>query len=147
MDNNTIDKIITNHKSEKGALISILHDIQREEGYVPVDTMGYLSKTLQLPISEVFRVVSYFNKAFSLKPRGKHNIKVCQGTACHLKHSDQVLTEIKEEVGEDGEAPDFHIEQVRCLGCCTVAPAVEVNGEIVDKDSAKKTITKLKGEK
>jgi len=147
MDNNTIDKIITNHKSEKGALISILHDIQREEGYVLEDTMGYLSNTLQIPLSEVFRVVSYFNKVFSLKPRGKHNIKVCQGTACHLKHSDQVLAEIKEELGEDGEAPGFHIEQVRCLGCCTVAPAVEVNGEIVDKDSAKKTITKLKGEK
>ena len=147
MDNNAIDKIITNHKSEKGALISILHDIQREEGYVLEDTMGYLSNTLQIPLSEVFRVVSYFNKVFSLKPRGKHNIKVCQGTACHLKHSDQVLAEIKEELGEDGEAPGFHIEQVRCLGCCTVAPAVEVNGEIVDKDSAKKTITKLKGEK
>jgi len=147
MDNNTIDKIITNHKSEKGALISILHDIQRDEGYVPEDTMGYLSKTLQLPISEIFRVVSYFNKAFSLKPRAKHNIKVCQGTACYLKHADQVLTEIKEELGEDGGAPDFHIEQVRCLGCCAVAPAVELNGEIVDKESAKKTITKLKGEK
>ena len=146
MDNNSIDKIVTKHKSERGALISILHDIQREEGYVPDDVMGYLSKTLQLPISKIFRVVSYFNRAFSLKPRKKHNIKVCQGTACHLKHSDQVLTEITEEIGEKDE-PDFHIEQIRCLGCCTVAPAVEINGEIVDKDSAKKSIIKLKGEK
>lgn len=146
MDNNAIDKIVTKHKSERGALISILHDIQREEGYVPDDVMAYLSKTLQLPISEIFRVVSYFNRAFSLKPRKKHNIKVCQGTACHLKHSDQVLTEITEEIGEKDE-PNFHIEQIRCLGCCTVAPAVEINGEIVDKDSAKKSIIKLKGEK
>ncbi len=146
MDNNAIDKIITKHKSERGALISILHDIQREEGYVPDDVMGYLSKTLQLPISEIFRVVSYFNRAFSLKPREKYNIKVCQGTACHLKHADQVLTEIREEIGEKDE-PDFHIEQIRCLGCCTVAPAVEMNGEIVDKDSAKKSIIKLKGDK
>jgi NADH:ubiquinone oxidoreductase subunit E len=146
MDNNSIDKIITKHKSERGALISILHDIQREEGYVPDDVMGYLSKTLEIPISEIFRVVSYFNRVFSLKPRKKHNIKVCQGTACHLKHSNQVLTEIKEEIGEKDE-PDFHIEQIRCLGCCTVAPAVEINGEIVDKDSAKKSIIKLKGEK
>ena len=146
MENNSIDKIITKHKSERGALISILHDIQREEGYVPDDVMGYLSKTLQLPISEIFRVVSYFNRAFSLKPREKHNIKVCQGTACHLKHADQVLTEIREEIGEKDE-PDFHIEQIRCLGCCTVAPAIEINGEIVDIDSAKKSIIKLKGEK
>jgi NADH-quinone oxidoreductase subunit E len=146
MENKSIDKIITKHKSEKGALISILHDIQREEGYVPDDVMGYLSKTLQLPISEIFRVVSYFDKAFSLKSREKHNIKVCQGTACHLKHADQVLTEIREEIGEKDE-PDFHIEQIRCLGCCTVAPAIEINGEIVDIDSVKKSIIKLKGEK
>ncbi len=147
MDNNTIDKIITKHKSEKGPLISILHDIQREEGYVPDDIMGYLSTTLQIPLSEIFRVVTYFNRAFSLKPREKHSIKVCQGTACHLKQADQLLTDLTEECGEDGKIPGFHLEQVRCLGCCTAAPAVEVNGEILDKETAKKTITKLKGEK
>lgn len=147
MDNNTIDKIITKHKSEKGPLISILHDIQREEGYVPDDIMGHLSTTLQIPLSEIFRVVSYFNRAFSLKPREKHSIKVCQGTACHLKQADQLLTDLTEECGEDGKIPGFHLEQVRCLGCCTAAPAVEVNGEILDKERAKKTITKLKGEK
>ena len=146
MENNSIDKIITKHKSERGALISILHDIQSEAGYVPDNVMGYLSKTLQIPISEIFRVVSYFNRAFSLKPREKHNIKVCQGTACHLKNADQVLTEIREEIGEKHE-PDFHIEQIRCLGCCTVAPAIEINGEIVDIASAKKSIIKLKGDK
>ena len=147
MDNNTINKIITKHQSEKGALISILHEIQREEGYVSEDAVGYLSKTLKIPISEVFRVISYFNRVFRLKPREKHTIKVCQGTACYLKRADEVLTEIKEEIGENKEAANFHIEQPRCLGCCAVAPAVEVNGEILDKDSAKKTITKLKGEK
>ena len=147
MDTKKVDDFIAAHSDEQGALISILHDIQKEEGCVPDDAMLHLSKTLEIPLSEVFRVVSYFDKAFSLKPREKHSIKVCQGTACYLKHADQVLAEIKEELGEDGEAPGFHIEQVRCLGCCTVAPAVEVNGEIVDKDSAKNTITKLKGEK
>ena len=147
MDTKKIDDFIAAHRDEQGALISILHDIQREAGCVTDDAMAHLSKTLEVPLSEVFRVVSYFDKAFSLKPREKHSIKVCQGTACYLKHADQVLTEIKEELGEDGEAPGFHIEQVRCLGCCTVAPAVEMNGEIVDKDSVKSTITKLKGEK
>ena len=147
MDTKKLDEFVEAHKDEQGALISILHDIQKEAGYVPDDAMEHLSTTLLLPLSEIFRVVSYFDKAFNLQPREKHNIKVCQGTACHLKHADQVLTEIKEELGEDGKSPDFHIEQVRCLGCCTVAPAVEVNGEIVDKDSAKNTITKLKGEK
>ena len=147
METKKLDEFIAAHKDEQGALISILHDVQKEAGCVPDDAMVHLSKTLQVPLSEVFRVVSYFHKAFSQKPREKNSIKVCQGTACYLKHADQVLTEIKEELGEDGEAPDFHIEQVRCLGCCTVAPAVELNGEIVDKDTAKNTITKLKGEK
>jgi len=147
MDNNTIDKVITKHQSEKGALISILHDIQKEEGHIPEEIMLHLSDRLKLPLSEVFRVVTYFDRAFRIQPQQKHNIRICRGTACHLKHADQILTEIKEKLGENGEAADFQLEEVRCLGCCTVAPAVEVNGEILDKDSAKKTITKLKSEK
>jgi len=147
MDNNTIDQVITKYQSEKGSLISILHDIQREEGHIPEEIMCHLSDRLKLPLSEVFRVVTYFDKAFRTKPQQKHSIRVCHGTACHLKHADQIITEIKEELGEDGEAADFHLEEVRCLGSCTVAPAVEVNGEILEKDSAKKTIMKLKGEK
>jgi len=147
MDLSKLDEVIAQHQREKGALISILHGIQREEGHIPEEVMGHLSDRLQLPLGEVFRVATYFGKAFSLTPQGKHTIKVCQGTACYLKHADQILTEIKEELGEDGEAADFHLEEVRCLGCCNTAPAVEVNGELLDRESAKKTIIKLKGEK
>ena len=147
MDNNLIDQLISKHQREKGALISILHEVQRKEGYVPEAVMGHLSDRLELPLSEVFRVATYFEKSFSLAPQGKNTIKVCQGTACYLKHAGQILTEIKEDLGEDGEAADFHLEAVRCLGCCNAAPAVEVNGELLDRESAKKTILKLKGEK
>src|SRR5210317_65891 len=140
------DEIITKHQSEKGALISILHEVQREEGYVPEEVMIHLSDRLQLPLGEVFRVATYFEKSFSLAPQGKNTIKVCQGTACYLKHADQILSEIKEDLGENAEAADFHLEEVRCLGCCNAAPAVEVNGELLDRESAKKTILKLKGE-
>ena len=147
MNNNTIDQVITKHQSEKGALISILHDIQKEEGHIPEEIMLHLSDRLKLPLSEVFRVVTYFDRAFRIQPQQKHNIRICRGTACHLKHADQILTEIKEELGEDGEAAAFHLEEVRCLGCCNAAPAVEVNGELLDRESAKKTILKLKGEK
>ena len=147
MDLSKLDEVIAEHQSEKGALISILHEVQRKEGYVPEEVMSHLSDRLELPLSEVFRVATYFEKAFSLAPQGKHTIKVCQGTACYLKHAGQILTEIKEDLGEDGEAADFHLEQVRCLGCCNAAPAVEVNGALLDRESAKKTILKLKGEK
>jgi len=147
MDTKKVDELIAQYESEKGALISILHKIQKKEGYVPEEVMCHLSDRLELPLGEVFRVATYFEKAFSLTPQGKHTIKVCQGTACYLKHADQILSEIKEDLGEDGEAADFHLEQVRCLGCCNTAPAVEVNGELLDRESAKKTIIKLKGEK
>ena len=146
MDKNTIDKIINKNQSEKGPLISILHAVQKKEGYVPEEVIYHLSERLKLPLSEVFRVATYFEKSFSLAPQGKHTVKICQGTACYLKHADQILTEITEELGDNEEAADFHLEQVRCLGCCNTAPTVEVNGELLDRESAKHTIIKLKGE-
>ncbi len=147
MDTKKVDLIIEKHRVEKGALISILHDIQEEEGYLPDETLSYLSEKLHTPLSELFRVATYFDRAFSLTPRGKHTVKVCQGTSCYLKHSDQILTDIKEELEKNGDGKNFHVTTASCLGCCTVAPAVEIDGELQDKDSAKSTIIKLKGEK
>ena len=146
MDEHKVDEIIAQHSAERGPLISILHDIQRETGHLPDTTLTYLSDKLHMPLSEIYRVVSYFEKAFSQKPRADHIVKVCEGTSCHLKRSDELLTEIKEELEKEGEDPRFSLEKARCLGCCTAAPAVEIDGEIFDKDSAKSTITKLKGE-
>ena len=150
MDMKTVDEIIEKHKTEKGSLISILHDIQDQDGYLPEETLSYLSDQLRTPLSEVFRVAAYFEKAFSLKPKGKHTIRICQGTACYLKHADQTREELQEEIAKDVDEykdTDFNLEKVRCLGCCTAAPAVEIDGKILDKDSAKTTIIKLKGEK
>lgn len=147
MDMKKVDGIIEKHKAEKGALVSILHDIQGEEGYLPEEALSYLSDKLRLPLSEVFRVASYFEKAFSLEPKGEHTVRVCQGTTCYLKRSDKVLTEIEEELEKNGGNKNIYLKKVRCLGCCTTAPVVEIDGEILDKDSAKSTIIKLKGEK
>lgn len=150
METKQVDAIIEKHQTEKGPLISILHDIQDQEGYLPEQSLRYLSERLRTPLSEVFRVAAYFEKAFSFRPKGKHTVRVCQGTTCYLKHSDQTWEEIEEAIAKDVDAykdSDFHLEKVRCLGCCTVAPAVEIDGEIHDKDSAKTTIIKLKGEK
>jgi NADH:ubiquinone oxidoreductase subunit E len=147
MDMKKVDEIIDNHQIEKGALLSILHDIQEKEGYLPDTSLYYLSHKLHIPISEIFRVATYFEKTFSLEPKGKHTIKICQGTTCYLKDSDQVLTEIKEELDKNGEEKDFSLEKVRCLGCCDSAPVVEIDEKILDRESAKSTIIKLKGEK
>jgi len=146
MDMVKLDNIIARHQAEKGSLISILHDIQREEGCIADDAMSYLSSRLKLPLSEVFRVVSYFEKVFSREPRGKHAVKVCQGTACHLKQGGEVLSEIKEAIEKGGADTGCYLEAVRCLGCCTAAPAVEIDGKLLDKEGAKKAISHMKGE-
>jgi len=147
MDMVKLDNIIARYQAEKGSLISILHDIQREEGWIADDAMSYLSSRLKLPLSEVFRVVSYFEKCFSRRgPRGKHAVKVCQGTACHLKQGGEVLSEIKETIEKEGADTGCYLEAVRCLGCCTAAPAVEIDGRLLDKEGAKKAISQLKGE-
>lgn len=147
MDIKKVDEIIEKHSAEKGPLISILHDIQRAEGYLPEDVLGHLSKKLKKPLSEIASVVTYFEKAFRLDPKGeKHTIRVCCGTTCHVMHSDEVLADIQEELKIDSKNKDFAVEEVRCLGCCTVAPAVEIDGEIVEKGSVNSTVIKLKGE-
>ncbi len=152
MNSKRVDELIEKHRTEKGPLISILHDIQEEEGYLPEATLSYLGDKLNTPLGEIYRVASFFSKAFTFEKKAKHTIRVCQGTTCHVKCSDHVLEEIQEElekIKDDnfGEHENFSMEKARCLGCCTSAPNVEIDGEILDKESAKKTIIKLKGEK
>ncbi len=152
MEKQRLDKIIEEHKTEKGAVISILHEIQKEKGFLPGDTLVSLSEKLNVPLSEIYRVVTFFGKAFSLEKKEKHLIRVCQGTTCHCKYSDNVLEEIAEELEKIkdenfGEHKNFSLEKVRCLGCCGSAPNVEIDGEVLDKETAKKTIIQLKGEK
>ena len=133
-------------------MLSILHDIQAEYGYLNKEVLEYLSKKLNTPISEISRVATYFGKAFSMEPKKKHTIRICQGTTCHVKYSDNAQSEIQEELEKIkdenfGEHKNFSLEKARCLGCCASAPNIEVDGVILDKEAAKSTIIKLKGEK
>lgn len=149
MDLKKINEVIERHSREKGALISILHDIQREEGYISDAAMGILSSRLKLPLSEVFRTVSYFDAVFSMQPPspGKHAVKVCRGTACHVKRGAEVMSELKEMIEKEGADAVCYLQPVHCLGCCATAPAVEIDGKLLDKESAKNIILKLKSEK
>ncbi|MBP1721815.1 MAG: NADH-quinone oxidoreductase chain [Deltaproteobacteria bacterium] len=148
MDLKKLDEVIERHQKEKGALISILHDIQREDGYIAAEAMHHLSSRLKLPLSEVFRTVSYFGHAFSMQPpQSKHAVKVCQGTACHVKRGSEVMSELKETIDKEGAEAVCDLQPVHCLGCCTAAPAVEIDGKLLDKEAARNTIIKLKSEK
>ena len=148
MDLKKLDEVIERHRKEKGALITILHDIQREEGYIADEAMVQVSSRLQLPLSEVFRAVSYFGHAFSMQPRpAKHAVKVCQGTACHVNRGSEVMSDLKETIEKEGAEAVCDLQPVHCLGCCTAAPAVEIDGKLLDKEAARNTIIKLKSEK
>ena len=148
MDLKKLDEVIERHQKEKGALISILHDIQREDGYIADEAMHHLSSRLKLPLSEVFRTVSYFGHAFSMQPpQSKHAVKVCQGTACHVKRGSEVMSELRETIEKEGAEAVCDLQPVACLGCCTAAPAVEIDGKLLDKEAARNTIIKLKSEK
>ena len=149
MELKKLDELIDRHQKEKGSLITVLHDLQREEGYIAADAMNHLSKRLNLPLSVVFRAVSYFGNAFRTQPpaAGKHAVKVCRGTACHIKRGAEVMSDLKETIEKEGAEAVCYLEPVHCLGCCTAAPAVEIDGTLLDREAAKTTIIKLKSEK
>ena len=112
------------------ALITILQDVQSEYNYLPKEALREVAACLSLPLIQVYGVASFF-KAFSLKPRGKHCIKVCLGTACHVRGASAVLEELERELGiKNGQTTgDMHftLETVNCLGACALGPVVVVD--------------------
>jgi len=123
-------------QGKKGSLIMILHDIQDHYGYIPREVAMALARVIDVPLARIYEVITFYNY-FKLEPPGKYNIAVCMGTACYLKGAPEVLNEIRErldiEVGQTTPDGLFHLDEVRCLGCCGLAPVMTVNGEIHGK--------------
>ena len=128
-----VDAIIEKYTDQAGMVIGVLQDVQDEFNYLPEDALRYLSRKSEIPLSRLYGVARFYN-AFSLKPRGKNIIRVCLGTACHLKGGPRIADAIAHELGiEPGETTEdrmFTLERVNCLGCCALAPVVEVNGHV-----------------
>jgi NADH-quinone oxidoreductase subunit E len=114
----------------------VLHEIQNHYGYVPRDVSLELSKVLDIPLARIYEVITFYNY-FKLEPPGKYTIAVCLGTACYLKGAPEIVEEIKTllDVEEGQTTPDglFHLDVVRCLGCCGLAPVMMINGKIYGK--------------
>jgi NADH-quinone oxidoreductase subunit E len=125
-----IEKIISKYKYDSSALIPILQDIQREENWLPREHLKYLSKRLQIPETRIYEIATFY-KAFSLKPRGKYQIGVCLGTACHVRGGENILQKFERELkikrGETTPDLKWTLETVRCLGCCSLSPVVRIN--------------------
>jgi len=137
----TIEAIIRQHGAQKSALIAMLQDVQREYTYLPRDVLQHLSRTLDVPLSRAYSLATFY-RAFSLKPKGRHPVAVCLGTACHVKAAVKIIEKFERELGiKTGQTtPDlaFGIEQVRCLGCCGLAPVVTVGQDLYGKVSLTK---------
>lgn len=126
---NPID-IIKNYPNEKRYTLAILQDIQREYGFISRDNMESISEYLSLPLSQIYTMATFY-KALSLKPKGKYTIKVCNGTACHIRGSQSIKEELMEILninpGETTEDGMFSIEIVNCIGACALAPVMLIN--------------------
>ncbi len=127
-----VDSILARHKCDPGMLVAILQDVQAEHNYLPREALERVSKGLDVPLSQVYSVATFF-KALSLKPRGRHLINICLGTACHVRGAVKVLEAIERELdiksGETTEDLDFTLETVNCVGACALGPVVIVDGE------------------
>ena len=131
-----IDALVDKWSGKDGNLIMILHEIQNHYGYVPREAAFELRRLLGIPLARIYEVITFYNY-FKLDPPGKHLISVCMGTACYLKGAPGLLSELKNllNVEEGQTTPDglFHLQIVRCLGCCGLAPVMTVDGKIYGK--------------
>lgn len=127
-----IEEIIESYGNDKSLLISILQDIQVEFNYLPRDALEKVSEILGVPLSQVFSVASFY-RALSLKPRGRHIINVCLGTACHVRGGKRLVDRIERELivkaGETTDDFQFTLETVNCLGACALGPIMVVDGK------------------
>jgi NADH-quinone oxidoreductase subunit E len=136
MNPEKVPEILAKYQSDESALIAILQDIQEEYNYLPKPVLIQVSKELTIPLSRVLSLATFF-KAFSLKPKGKHPVHVCLGTACHVRGAQRVLEKFERELGlktgETSADQEFSLDAVRCVGCCGLAPVVQVGEEVHGK--------------
>ncbi|UCG31532.1 MAG: NAD(P)H-dependent oxidoreductase subunit E [candidate division WOR-3 bacterium] len=127
-----IETILHDYRDKKGALMPVLQAINNAYNYFPGELLRYMARELKIPLSLIYNVATFY-KAFSLKKRGKHVIRVCQGTACHVRGAKRVLEEFERILGiEAGNNTDdllFTLETVNCVGACALAPVIMIGGE------------------
>jgi NADH:ubiquinone oxidoreductase subunit E len=128
-----VDALVEKWKDEEGSLILILHEIQNQHGYVPREVAMEVADALDIGLARIYEVITFYHY-FQLKPPGRHNMAVCMGTACYLKGAPALLTEAKNQlkIEEGNTTPDreWHLDVVRCIGCCGMSPAMVVDGKV-----------------
>ena len=129
----TMDDTLAQFDDRRANLIPILQEVQATYSYLPEDVLRRVSRKLKVPLPQVYQVATFY-RCFSLKPRGKHVVQVCLGTACHVRGGTRILERVETETGlsDVGTSPDleFVVETVRCLGCCGLAPVMKVDRDV-----------------
>jgi NADH:ubiquinone oxidoreductase subunit E len=142
-----IDEIIARYRDKPGSLIPVLQQAQEVCGYLPHAVQRYVAQGMKMSPSVVFGVATFYS-FFTLVPRGKHVIRVCLGTACYVKRSEEILEKIKDEldleVGEVTRDKKYSLEAVRCLGACGLAPVVVVGQDTYGDVAATKVMDIVK---
>ena len=139
-----LDKVLAQYQGERGAMIPALQAVQEKLGYISEDAVTLIARLLNVSPSEVFGVATFYAQ-FRFTPPGEHTVKVCLGTACHVRGGEEILDNVSREVGvrsgETSKDGKFSLERVACFGSCALAPVM-----VVDKDVyGRLTIQKAKG--
>ncbi len=143
---NTLEKSMKKLSYERSALIEVLHSAQGTFGYLGVDTLKFIASRLKLPYSKVYGVATFYNY-FRLKPKGRHNVVVCLGTACYIKGSNKILENIEQKYGiKAGETTSDGILSIltaRCFGSCALAPVIVCDDVIKPKITLESSISEI----
>lgn len=150
-DYTVLDKAIEKYGNKESSLIAVLQAAQEVYRYLPKEIFPYLSEKLKLSEAKIYGVATFYEN-FSLEPKGKYVLKVCDGTACHVRHSTDVLDYLRKELGLSASKKTtddrmFTVETVACLGACGLAPVITVNGHVysqMTKEKAAKVLEELR---
>jgi len=147
IDASRLERILANHKGEEGALISVLQEVQGEFGYVPKEAIERIADALKMFPCQIYGVVTFYSQ-FYLTPRGRNMVRVCRGTACHVRGGRSVLRAVEQTLGigesETSEDYKFSLETVACLGACALGPVLVVNETYHGKMNPRKIEAVLK---
>ena len=138
-----LDDLFSGVTRERGNLLPALQMIQKRFRYLPEESLDYLSEEFNVPLAKIAGIATFYSQ-FSFRPRGDHTIRVCRGTACHIKGADSIKSKLREnyglipgEVSDDGK---FVLTDVRCLGCCAKAPVMMIDEEVYGELTEEKII-------
>lgn len=142
-----IDEIVMKHGSNQSSIITILQEIQGKFRYLPEEVLEYIANKMDISPSKLYGIATFYEN-FSLKPKGKYVIKICDGTACHVRKSIPILNALQKELGLDNKKNTtedllFTIETVSCLGACGLAPVLNINDKVYGKMTPESTVELL----